>query len=161
MKTNLKNNTTNGISSDNGWFTASTWIQCGPQAGIGGPFMTPGGYSNYTDAEVNANFTVLKPDAGIRWYLEWLKTQYGAWVPPPPMATAVSLGPLSIKPAPGFDELKIFDVGGRLVERFTFKSKMSIENMPRIKHTGSYMVLLSNEGTVVKVKRICNLSHQR
>jgi hypothetical protein len=159
MKTLLESNTTNMINTNNGWFTASTWIQAGPGAGIGGPFQTPGGYSNYTDAEVNANFAVVKPDAGIRWYLEWLKTQYGAWTPPPPMTTAVLLAPLSIKPAAGFDELKIFDFGGRLVERFTFKSEMPFENMPRIKHTGSYLALFSNEGTVVNIKRICNLSH--
>ena len=156
MKTTLKNNATNGVSTNNGWFTASTWIQAGPGAGIGGPFQTPGGYSNYTDAEVNANFTVVKPDAGIRWYLEWLKTQYGAWVPPAPITTAVRVPVMSTNKASAYNELKVFDMSGRLVERFTFSSAMSVENMPRIRHAGSYLALFSRDGTVVNVKRIGN-----
>jgi hypothetical protein len=156
MKTLLESNTTNMISTSNGWFTASTWIQAGPGAGIGGPFQTPGGYSNYTDAEVNANFTVLKPDAGIRWYLEWLKGQYGAWAPPAPMTTAVSAAPLSRNVRTVYNDLKIFDMKGRLLQRFTYSKKMPFENMPHLRYAGSYVALFGNDGTMVKVKRVCN-----
>jgi len=76
---------------------------------------------------------VVKPDAGIRWYLEWLKTQYGAWVPPAPITTAVRVPVMSTNKASAYNELKVFDMSGRLVERFTFSSAMSVENMPRIK----------------------------
>jgi hypothetical protein len=156
MKTLLESNTTNCINTNNGWFTASTWIQAGPGAGIGGPFQTPGGYSNYTDAEVNANFTVLKPDAGIRWYLEWLKGQYGAWVPPPPMSTSVSVAPLSRNISLVYDDLKIFDMRGKLLQRFTFSKQMPFSYIPHIRYTSPYLALFIKDGAVVNVKRICN-----
>jgi len=56
---------------------ASTWLQCGPGQGIGGPFMTPGGYSNVAD--VNANTMAVNPDAGVKWWLEAMQAAYGAW----------------------------------------------------------------------------------
>jgi len=79
MKTTLKNNATNGVSTNNGWLPLPPGYRQG-RSGHRRAIPDARRYSNYTDAEVNANFTVVKPDAGIRWYLEWLKTQYGAWV---------------------------------------------------------------------------------
>ncbi len=162
MKTTLENNTTNGVSTRNGWWTASTWAQCGPGAGVtggtpvGGPFMVPGGYSNYTDAQINPVVTTIMPDAGIRWWLEWLKGQYGAWTPPPPMTTSVSVATLSRNISPVYDDLKIFDMRGRLLQRFAFSNKMPFEYMPRIKYASPYLALFSSDGAVVNVKRICN-----
>jgi len=45
--------------------------------------MTPGGRSKIKD--VNAGMDRLHPDAGIRWWLEYIKGRYGAWNPPPPL----------------------------------------------------------------------------
>lgn len=80
MKNLVKTQTKDFIDYYNGLCFSSTWIQCAPSEGIGGPFMTPGGMSNIADVEVN--ITTLHPDAGIRWWLEYIKTTYGAWVPP-------------------------------------------------------------------------------
>jgi hypothetical protein len=65
------------INNNAGYVLASTWLQCGPGQGIGGPFMTPGGYSNVAD--VNANTTAVNPDAGVKWWLEAMQAAYGAW----------------------------------------------------------------------------------
>ena len=65
------------INNNAGYVLASTWLQCGPGQGIGGPFMTPGGYSNVAD--VNADTTAVNPDAGVKWWLEAMQAAYGAW----------------------------------------------------------------------------------
>jgi len=68
------------IGQHNGYMMASTWLQCAPSEGVGGPFMNPGGSSNLSD--VNANIKTLHPDAGIKWWLEAMRSAYGAWSPP-------------------------------------------------------------------------------
>jgi hypothetical protein len=66
----------NVIDKNNGYVLASTWLQAGPGEGIGGPFMSPGGYSNIAD--VNVATTVVNADAGVKWWLEAMKATYGA-----------------------------------------------------------------------------------
>ena len=59
-----------------GYFLASTYLQCGPAEGVGGPFMNPGGMSG--QAGSGTELTVLTPEAGVRWWLEWIKRRYGS-----------------------------------------------------------------------------------
>jgi PKD repeat protein len=68
------------IGQRNGYVLASTWLQCAPNEGVGGPFHKLGGRSNIAD--VNANIDTLHPDAGVLWWLEAMKSAYGAWSPP-------------------------------------------------------------------------------
>jgi hypothetical protein len=63
-----------------GYLLASTWIQCAPHEGIGGPFMSPGGKAE--NPAINLNIKELQSDAGILWWLQWVKSTYGAWNPP-------------------------------------------------------------------------------
>ena len=65
------------IENHAGYMLASTWIQCAPHEGIGGPFMTPGGRAESTN--INDNIKELQSDAGILWWLEWIKSSYGPW----------------------------------------------------------------------------------
>jgi hypothetical protein len=83
MKSNQYDQTKDGYENYNGHMLASTWLQCGPDEGLNGPFMTPGGRSGITD--VNAGIDHLHPDSGILWWLEYIKNRYGAWNPPPPL----------------------------------------------------------------------------
>ena len=83
MKNNQFAQTREGYETYNGHMLASTWLQCGPGEGLKGPFMTPGGRSNIAD--VNAGIDTLDRDAGILWWLEYIKGRYGAWNPPPPL----------------------------------------------------------------------------
>jgi hypothetical protein len=53
--------------------------------------------------------------------------------------------------------MKIFDVRGRLLERFTFRGDISLENVPKINHAGTYVALFCRNGTAVAMKRICNI----
>lgn len=69
-----------------GYVFASTWLQCGPTQGIGGPFTTLGGRSNLganseAQAAWNKDINTLHPDAGMRWWLEFVKETYGPWQP--------------------------------------------------------------------------------
>lgn len=70
------------ISSEAGYMLASTWLQCGPNEGIGGPFMTAGGSasndSNWNEEPVKG----ILPDAGVKWWLDYIKIHYGSWTPP-------------------------------------------------------------------------------
>jgi len=68
------------INNHTGYMLASTWIQCAPHEGIGGPFMTPGGKSENPD--INDDVKELQSDAGILWWLQWIKGIYGPWTPP-------------------------------------------------------------------------------
>ncbi|MHC4324118.1 MAG: hypothetical protein ACYSUX_07580 [Planctomycetota bacterium] len=68
------------IENHAGYMLASTWIQCAPHVGIGGPFMTPGGQAENPD--INDNLKELQSDAGILWWLQWIKSTYGPWNPP-------------------------------------------------------------------------------
>lgn len=62
----------------NGYILASTWIQCGPAEGVNGPFADPGGSSdlgseNNEQAAWNTDIDSLHPDAGILWWLEFVR----------------------------------------------------------------------------------------
>jgi len=70
----------NHIENHAGYMLASTWIQCAPHEGIGGPFINPGGRAENPD--INDNVKQLQTDAGILWWLEWVKSTYGPWKPP-------------------------------------------------------------------------------
>jgi hypothetical protein len=83
MKSNQYEQTRDGYENYNGHMLASTWLQCGPGEGLQGPLMTPGGRSKITD--VNSGMDHLHPDAGILWWLEYVKARYGAWSPPAPI----------------------------------------------------------------------------
>jgi hypothetical protein len=63
------------IENHAGYMLASTWIQCAQHEGIGGPFMNPGGRAENHD--INDNVKVLQSDAGILWWLQWIKSTYG------------------------------------------------------------------------------------
>jgi len=68
------------IANHAGYMLASTWIQCAPHEGIGGPFMAPGGRAE--NPGINDNIKELQSDAGIFWWLQWVKSTYGPWNPP-------------------------------------------------------------------------------
>lgn len=80
MKTSQINAAKSTIEKYNGYMMASTWLQCVPNEGVGGPFQTPGGRSNIAD--VNQDIDKLHPDAGVLWWLEAMKAAYGAWTAP-------------------------------------------------------------------------------
>jgi hypothetical protein len=80
MKENQFRHTRDGIEGQAGYMMASTWLQCAPSEGVGGPFMRPGGRAE--SEAIDADVTKLQPDAGIRWWLEYVRKQYGAWTPP-------------------------------------------------------------------------------
>jgi hypothetical protein len=66
----------------NGYVFASTWLQCGPAEGVGGPFTRPGGRSELgsghdEDAPWNRDIDAIHPDAGILWWLEFVRDTYG------------------------------------------------------------------------------------
>lgn len=67
--------TRDGMEKHNGVMLASTWLQCAPGEGVDGPFMKPGGHSNIQD--VDADIDTLHPDAGILWWLEYVRDRYG------------------------------------------------------------------------------------
>ena len=83
MKDTQYQQTRDGYDNYNGHMLASTWLQCAPGEGVNGPFMSPGGRSNIAD--VNTDIDKLHPDAGVLWWLEYIKSRYGAWNPPPPL----------------------------------------------------------------------------
>lgn len=81
MKQNHLNQTKNEIDEFNGYVFASTWLQCAPTEDVGGPFTNPGGHSNLgsndnTDAAWNQDIDTIHPDAGIKWWLEFVKDNY-------------------------------------------------------------------------------------
>ena len=128
----------NTLKGGSGFFLSSTWLQAvaplGPNAGFGG----------YGSAA----------DPGVRWWVDTIRAKYGPYVPPAPTAATVS--PLSTSRNAAFDEMRLFDVRGRLLERFTFNDNMSLKNIPRIKNAGPCLAVFSRNGTAVNVKRICN-----
>jgi hypothetical protein len=63
-----------------GYVLASTWLQCVLRNGVGGPFANPGGRSRIAD--VDADIDQLHPDAGVAWWLDFVKETYGPWKPP-------------------------------------------------------------------------------
>jgi hypothetical protein len=76
------NQTKSELEKHNGYILASTWLQAGEGENVGGPFMKPGGYSNVDD--INLNVKKLHHDAGIKWWLDYIKSNYGPWIPPSP-----------------------------------------------------------------------------
>ena len=59
---------------------ASTWLQCPPNEGVNGPFAHPGGSSKIGSGEDrsapwNTNIDTPHPDAGIRWWLEFVRDE--------------------------------------------------------------------------------------
>jgi hypothetical protein len=83
MKSSQYDQTRDGYENYNGHMLASTWLQCAPNEGVNGPFMAPGGRSNIGDVDIAID--ELHPDAGVLWWLEYIKKRYGAWNPPPPL----------------------------------------------------------------------------
>ena len=84
MKEEQIKKTLHEVHRYNGILLASTWIQCGPSEGIHGPFTAPGGHSDLGsgkdgDTAWNWEIDVLHPDAGIRWWLEFIRDTYGPW----------------------------------------------------------------------------------
>ena len=79
MKEDQIRQTIEDIEKFNGHMLASTWLQCPPSEGVDGPFMKPGGRSEIE--EVNEDIDELHPDAGILWWLEFVKETYGEWRP--------------------------------------------------------------------------------
>ena len=80
MKQNQCERTEQEVERYNGHVLASTWLQCAPTEGVGGPWTVPGGRSEMAD--VDQAVDTLHPDAGILWWLEFIQDRYGAWVPP-------------------------------------------------------------------------------
>jgi arylsulfatase A len=82
MKADQLRQTAEEIERFNGYVLASTWLQCGPAEGIGGPFTDPGGRSRLgsgedEDAAWNRDIDTVHPDAGILWWLEFVRQRYG------------------------------------------------------------------------------------
>lgn len=87
MKANQLKATRQHIERYNGYAFASTWIQCGPSEGVNGPFARLGGRSNLgsnddKQAAWNTDIDTIHPDAGILWWMEFVKETYGPWRPP-------------------------------------------------------------------------------
>ncbi len=80
MKESQIEATRKNVEDYSGYIFASTWIQCAPHEGIGGPFMNVGGRA--LNPNVNEDVTEIQPDAGILWWLEWVKEKYGPWTGP-------------------------------------------------------------------------------
>jgi len=83
MKADQLRQTRDELERFNGYVLASTWLQCGPAQGVGGPFTQPGGRSNLgsaTDepAAWNTDIDTIDPEAGILWWLEFLRETYGS-----------------------------------------------------------------------------------
>ena len=78
--------TRDGMEKHNGIMLASTWLQCAPSEGIGGPFVKPGGHSRIQN--VDTDIDTLHPDAGILWWLEYVKDRYGPGTAPVPSVGA-------------------------------------------------------------------------
>jgi hypothetical protein len=128
----------NQLKGGDGFFLSSTWLQAVPPLGPNAGF---GGYGSAADP-------------GVRWWVDTIRAKYGSYVPPAPVAAV--LAPLAKNGITAFDELELFDVRGRLLERFAFNGSTSLENIPRTRHAGSYVAIISRNGFVVNVKRFCN-----
>ena len=79
MKQNQIERTQNFVDNRAGYIFASTWIQCVSHEGINGPYMLPGGQAENPD--IDKDVKIMQSDAGIRWWLEWIRSQYGPWEP--------------------------------------------------------------------------------
>ena len=84
MKQHQLERTAKEIEDYNGHVLASTWLQCSPHEEINGPFCEPGGKSelgseNNEHAPWNKEIDRIHPDAGILWWMEFIKAHYGPW----------------------------------------------------------------------------------
>lgn len=84
MKADQIKTTREHMERHNGYVLASTWLQCGPTEGVNGPFAGLGGRSelgtnNNEQAPWNTDIDTLHPEAGILWWMEFVKETYGAW----------------------------------------------------------------------------------
>jgi len=82
MKEEQLGRTRDELERFNGYVLASTWLQCSPSEGVGGPFTKPGGRSDLGSndddgAAWNADIDAIHPDAGILWWLEFVRDTYG------------------------------------------------------------------------------------
>jgi hypothetical protein len=98
MKKNQINNTRDHMGQYNGYVLASTWIQCGQAEGVGGPFTSLGGRSDLGSnddekAAWNTDIDTIHPDAGILWWMEFVKKTYGPWHPPVVDLNQQDIGP--------------------------------------------------------------------
>jgi len=87
MKANQLKATRQHLELYNGYALASTWIQCGPCEGIDGPFARLGRRSNLGSnddehAAWNTAIDTIHQDAGVLWWMEFVKETYGPWNPP-------------------------------------------------------------------------------
>lgn len=82
MKEDQLRQTRDGMENFNGHVLASTWLQCAPNEGVDGPFCDPGGRSELgsddPNAEWNRDIDTIHPDAGIRWWLEYVRDTNGS-----------------------------------------------------------------------------------
>ena len=88
MKEEQIRRTREDVARYNGHMLASTWLQCPPAESVHGPFAHPGGASNIQD--VNNDIDQLHPEAGILWWLEFIKESYGRWNPPAEIAAPLT-----------------------------------------------------------------------
>ncbi|NLS94599.1 MAG: hypothetical protein GXX96_20785 [Planctomycetaceae bacterium] len=82
MKADQLKQTRDELERFNGYVFAGTWLQCGTAERVGGPFTNPGGRSmlgsgDEEDAAWNTDIDTIHPDAGILWWLEFIKESYG------------------------------------------------------------------------------------
>ena len=87
MKKSQLEDTVRDMERYNGYGFAGTWIQCGPAEGVGGPFTRLGGRSDLgsndnEQAAWNRDIDAIHSDAGILWWMEFVKDRYGPWEPP-------------------------------------------------------------------------------
>lgn len=81
MKADQLKQTRDEMENFNGYVFAGTWLQCAPNEGINGPFTHVGGRSELganddEDAAWNQEIDIICPDAGILWWLEYMKENY-------------------------------------------------------------------------------------
>lgn len=81
MKTDQLAQTREGMEKYNGHVLASTWLQCAPDEGVGGPFTKPGGHSRLGSEENlpgawNSEIDTIHSDAGILWWLEYVRDHF-------------------------------------------------------------------------------------
>lgn len=121
----------------NGFLLADMWLQADTAGGLG-PNMNPGTAS-----------------VGIRTQLEALKTAWGSWNPPQPLTSMALVPRLSIKGNTGLDEVRVFDVRGKLMDRFKFSAATPAGLIPRSINTGIYILVHERNGQIIDAVRMC------
>ncbi len=76
MKADQFRQTGEELESFNGYVLASTWLQCSPAEGVGGPFTKSGGRSNLGSDKDDSAAWNADIDAGILWWLEFDRDAY-------------------------------------------------------------------------------------